>query len=668
MLKKLFQFIAPYTEAEMLKPSIPLAQSKRGFFSTHFDLDEIDPKKKRTRMQNTWANALENIKQLIPQIPSQEGTGMDGSDDGISVKQAYSLSQPNISETLLMWYVSQSFIGHQMCAFLSQHWLIEKCCAMPARDAIRNGYEIVSADEKELPVDVLQEIKQHNEAFRLDGNMMEFIRHGRIFGIRILFFKVDSTDPDYYEKPFNIDGIAPGSYKGIVQCDPYWTAPMLDLESSSVPDSMHFYEPTWWMINGKRFHRTHLIIFRNAEVPDILKPSYQYGGVPVPQQIMERVYAAERTANEGPMLAMTKRTTVFKTNIEQAFANKTQFDERMAMWIANRDNQQVKLCDTDDEMEQFDTALGDLDAVIMTQYQIVAAAASVPSTKLLGTSPKGFGASGDYEIESYHETLESIQTHDLNPLMIRHLQLIVRSFVRPKFGIDPNIRAQWNPLDTPTAQENADIQLKNAQRDAALIEGGAIDGVDSRDRLILDPKSGYTGIASAVRVNSPSIEDDGDDQEVQDADEHWISTETGSHILLDDDGTVKAGMGGKFTGKNIKDVHGSEKFTSGETNAETEARNKSSSEGTAKREEAFNAGTGAANMANTDSWKSAGTLQYNRMLRAYLDRVNSGVDRGDDEKTFAKIEKDFAFLAANPINYEQRARDEAQAKREEDGE
>ena len=73
-------------------------------------------------------------------------------------------------------------------------------------------------------------------------------------------------------------------------------------------------------------------------------------------------------------------------------------------------------------------------------------------------------------------------------------------------------------------------------------------------------------------------------------------------------------------------------------------------------------------MANTDSWKSAGTLQHNRMLRAYLDRVNSGVDRGDDEKTFAKIEKDFAFLAANPIDYEQRARDEAQAKREEDGE
>ena len=73
-------------------------------------------------------------------------------------------------------------------------------------------------------------------------------------------------------------------------------------------------------------------------------------------------------------------------------------------------------------------------------------------------------------------------------------------------------------------------------------------------------------------------------------------------------------------------------------------------------------------MANTDSWKSAGELQYHRMLSAYLNRVNSGVDRGDDNASFARVEKDFAFLAANPIDYDQRARDEAQAKREEDGE
>lgn len=507
---KLLDHAAPLSMGE--KPIPPKDEPenemrKSSYFSTDIIEGSNDPILKQHRMARLWDNAIESLVKFVPVVPREEGTAMDASDGTSTIKSAYALSQPNISEVLMMWYMSQSFIGHQMCAFLMQHWLIEKVCSMPARDAVRKGYEIVSANGDELPLEILQEIRRYDEAFKLEGNMIEFLRMGRGFGVRIIFFKVDSPDPLYYEKPFNIDGIRPNSYRGMVQVDPYWTAPMLDAESSANPESMHFYEPTWWMINGKKYHRSHLIIFRNAEVPDILKPSYIYGGVPVPQQIMERVYAAERTANEGPLLAMTKRTTVYKTNIAEAFANKDKFDQRMADWIATRDNQQIKLADTDDDMVQFDTALGDLDAVIMTQYQIVAAAGNIPATKLLGTSPKGFGAAGDYEIENYHEMLESLQTGDLNPLIIRHHQLVVRSFIKPRHGIAPDLRVKWNSLDTPTATEEADIQLKQAQRDVALIDAGAIDGVDVRNRLIAEPKSGYTGLQAAVRPNEPEDEE-----------------------------------------------------------------------------------------------------------------------------------------------------------------
>lgn len=51
----------------------------------------------------------------------------------------------------------------------------------------------------------------------------------------------------------------------------------------------------------------------------------------------------------------------------------------------------------------------------------------------------------------------------------------------------------------------------------------------------------------------------------------------GTPALIGEDGTVKGGMGGKFNGKSIKDAHGTERFTSGETNAETEARHKEQS-------------------------------------------------------------------------------------------
>jgi hypothetical protein len=50
----------------------------------------------------------------------------------------------------------------------------------------------------------------------------------------------------------------------------------------------------------------------------------------------------------------------------------------------------------------------------------------------------------------------------------------------------------------------------------------------------------------------------------------WITTEGGSRVLLDKDGNIKGGMGGKFTGQNIKDTGGTKKFTKYATNAERE--------------------------------------------------------------------------------------------------
>ena len=59
-------------------------------------------------------------------------------------------------------------------------------------------------------------------------------------------------------------------YKGISQIDPYWITPELGGDAASNPAAVDFYEPTWWRINAKRVHRTHLVIFRNGNLPDVV--------------------------------------------------------------------------------------------------------------------------------------------------------------------------------------------------------------------------------------------------------------------------------------------------------------------------------------------------------------------------------------------------------------
>lgn len=510
MFKRLWRWLLGPT-ADPVPPMEPLPRQS-GMFST----DQSNSKQPEQRQ--SLGDRLQQLVGIAPKPTAGDVAAMDELDsaEGANgfIKQGYGVGiQEGPPAAITDWFLSQTFIGHQMAGMLAQHWLIDKGCLIPARDAVRHGFDIHAPDGGDLDSpEVLNMIKRLDKRFKLHKNMVEWVYKGKIFGIRIAFFKIDSTDPQFYELPFNIDSVTPGSYKGIVQVDPYWCIPELDINGSTRPDSMHFYEPKYWVINGKRYHRSHLIIYREGDVIDILKPSYLYGGIPVPQKVFERVYAAERTANEAPQLALTKRTIVLQTELEEGIALGPRYGQRLQEVSELQNNYATVLGDTNDKYQQFDTTLADLDAVIMSQFQLVAAILNVPGTKLLMTAPKGFNATGEYDEASYHEELESIQSF-LTELVERHHQLVMYSAVLPimrkrDVAWEPlDTVISWAPLDSPTAKEYAEINLLKSQNGAALVQSGAIDGYDERDRVRADKDSGYTGIAEALR---PDEDGDGE--------------------------------------------------------------------------------------------------------------------------------------------------------------
>lgn len=450
----------------------------QGQFSTHI-VEKLTP-------EQLQAKAIT----IVPtSLVGPDGAAMDS--NPYDIKQAFSLNAQRLPDALANWYAGQGFIGYQMCGIIAQHWLVDKACCMPAEDACRNGWKFTLNDGSELRPEDEMRIRRLDVDLRVTKNLVDLVKFKRIFGVRVALFVVESDDPDYYLKPYNPDGIRPGSYKGISQVDPYWMTPEMGDDAISNPANINFYEPTWWRIGGKRYHRSHLIVVRHAEPVDILKPSYLYGGISLSQQIFERVYAAERTANEAPMLALTKRMNVVKADLDKVFQNPQRFMSRMEEQAALRDNFGTRVINTDEDYVQHETSLADLDAVIMSQYQLVAAIAEVPATKLLGTSPKGFNATGEHEIHSYHEMLAGLQAHDMTPLLERHYEILMRS----EFNTDRKLEIVWNPLDEPTERELADINKTKADTYATLANTGAVDGQDIRDRIVADPQSGFSGIA-----------------------------------------------------------------------------------------------------------------------------------------------------------------------------
>lgn len=433
-----------------------------------------------------------------PAHTNSEGVAMD---DAFSpgIMSAFAPQGTIIPDTVFAWYASQGFIGHQACAILAQHWLVAKACNMAGSDAVAAGWKVSRDDGKEWTPEALEIINRLDRKYRIEQNLKEAAFFRNVFGIRLCLFVFSDFGPDDYARPFDPKRIKPGTYKGISQIDPYWVSPQLTEDALKI-GNRDFYVPEYWQVRGNRIHKSHFVILYGQEVPDVLKPSYLYGGVPLTQRIYERVYAAERTANEAPQLALAKRLTVRYVDLPQAMADEQLFTETVAFGSQYQDNFGTQIAGLEERVERFDTALGDLDSVTMTQYQLVAAIAEVPATKLLGTSPKGFGASGDYEIKSYHESLRQIQVNDLERLLSRHYKCMAMSdFKNP--GL--KIKIVWEPIDKPSAMELAELNDKKADTDTKLQATGAIDGQDIRKRVIEDENSGYTGIEFEVPEEEP---------------------------------------------------------------------------------------------------------------------------------------------------------------------
>lgn len=412
----------------------------------------------------------------------------------------------DIPDDILEFYGKHNFIGWQACAVLRQNPYIDKACTIPAQDAISPDYKISYAqnndNDEEVDNEKLVEMKRVSDK---DFHIKEICYHANVnkktFGISLVVPVIDGVD---YKQPYSIDKVKKGSYKGMVVVEPYWVAPQLDADAVTNPMNIGFQEPTWWkMPNGALVHKSWCIKRCNSELPDILKPTYYYGGVPLTQKIYERVYAAEKVANEAPQLALTKRMLIADANIANLMMHPEECEDILNMVQWARDNFSVWFKNPDDQVSQIDTSLNDFDALVMTQYQLVASIADMPATKLLKTQPKGFNATGEYEQKDYIQSLQAIQDQDYLPILRMHYELFTKSY----YGEVIDLSVVFNPIDTPTEKETAEVAKIWSDVDSNYIASGVMSADEVRDiRRSLDD-SPYSTLADEIEGEvSPEVE------------------------------------------------------------------------------------------------------------------------------------------------------------------
>jgi len=468
------------------------------------------------RTVNSWKRATRGAS-VFPENPNKSTPTMDAAptpspyppgngkhaaveSGGLSMISDPMLRFP-INPRVLKHFQSRIWITYNGCAIIATHEFVNRACDIPAKDAIAHGYKCVCSshdhehndDHDANEARFLYDIKIEADKMRMNEVCRQLNYKKKVFGVAVAIprvkFKKDAKSPSdksgntpyTYADEYNPDMIEPGSYKGFAVVDPIWLTYEFDNESSDDPLSPHFYEPTWYHTRCNKIHRSWCIRVVNSEVPDILKPVYYFGGLSLTQMIYERVWAADKLANEAPLLAMTKRLLIADGNLDQLIGDPRHTNLFFKAINYFRDNFSIFIKKPSSNVTQLDTSLADLTPLTMSQYQLVAAIAQIPVTKLLKNVPSGLQATGEYEWNDYAQALLDIQRNDYTPLLRKHYELYLKSEYPERSDLQVDI--EWNPIDVPKEQEVTQMTSQSAQYVSSLMGNNVITVAEGRSML-----------------------------------------------------------------------------------------------------------------------------------------------------------------------------------------
>lgn len=300
-----------------------------------------------------------------------------------------------------------------------------------------------------------------------------------------------------------------GSFKRVRAVEAMWTTPAA--YNAIDPLAPDFYRPSRWFMLGKEIHASRLISIATRELPDMLKPAFNFGGMSLSQLAEPYVENWLRTRQSVADLINNFSITALQTSMEQVLAGQDDGDDlfkRAELFTATRANKGLMLLDKDrEELVQINTPLGGLHELQAQSQEHMCAVSRLPAIILTGISPSGLNASSEGEIRAFYDWIaaqqESFWRHPID-VIFKLLQLSM-------YGeIDPDLSFSFVSLYQMTPKELADIRMADSTTAGNYIDRGVIDPSETREKLARDPESGYQGLDLSLNIEVPGENDDED--------------------------------------------------------------------------------------------------------------------------------------------------------------
>ena len=399
-----------------------------------------------------------------------------------------------------------TFIGYPALAMLQQNPLMRLIVDTMSDESTRKWVTLKGIDEK-VSDDDIKRVQGYCEKWALRKLFKDASEMVGFQGGCLLYMDMGVDDAELVTPLVISDKtIGKGKFKGFRMIEPMQVYP--GVYEAADPLKADYFKPETWIVLGKEVHVSRFLYFANNVPSTILRPAYNFFGIPLAQLVLKYVANFESARDSSAEIIHNFALLGLKTDMSQVLAggSAAELVNRAKIMLAAKRNQGLALIDKEtEEFFQIETALGGLKDLVAQQLELLALLPGIPVTKLFGTAPTGMNSTGESDMRNFYDKTRTWQETLYFDNFIKARHMIELN----EFGaITDGIVETWELLQEPNQVEQATIQKTKAETDAIYLEQGVILQEEVRERLSTDEDSGYNGLELAAELPSAGGGDD----------------------------------------------------------------------------------------------------------------------------------------------------------------
>lgn len=354
-------------------------------------------------------------------------------------------------------------------AMYSTDWLSGKVIDVVPEDMVREWRSVSFGDDTEKQ-------KQYEDCerdFKIEAIVSDAIKWARLYGGAVIVLGIDGAGDN--SQPLDYNRIKKGSLKWLQVLDRWYIFP--EIVNTTDITSSTWYEPEYYRIatSNMLVHKSRLIKFVGLPAPRWIKATLNYWGYSVLSRMYDSLINAALAPNTTASLLLKSNWPVLSVpdlgNILSTDDGTTKLSQRISAANLLASNQNMTVIDSKETLTELKPDLKDAPEIIQEFIQLVSGASDIPVARLAGRSISGLNSTGDADIRNYYDALKGKQKNVLEPA----LNTLDKVLLRHLFGEVPSdYEWEFNPLWQLTDQEQADLELKNAQRDQIYLNMGVL--------------------------------------------------------------------------------------------------------------------------------------------------------------------------------------------------